>query len=239
MSSDDQRMTGATEATDSVLTVSEIDSNGVFAKRRRNLLTIGVIIIFLALLKPKVDEIVIFGVEFDFTRYYETIWIMLGLWLLYAAFRAYAYYNTYLKLVKYSWNEYIYWRDSGKRIWNECAERGRRNLINKLKNESPSIVDVVFEGDIKKKLKDQVRTGEIPGNGVRIYFLIKNVEGLDDELTSEDIDFNIPHNMNKYFKKRKNKRFYFDDWWEYKFVVFFALFSVGFWIFGFLQSLEY
>lgn len=218
------------------------ESNGVFAKRRRNLIIVGAIIIVLAVAKPSITEVELFGMDFNFIGRDYLIWIGLSIWLLYSTVRVYSYYisHSVVNLQKHK-RLFIYKDDRGLSIWDKKAKNRIINLKNLFGTQKPSnsnhikVRDVVFNGSLDGQLQPMLELGVIPGEAtINVIFRYWNS---GDYHTTLNIDFNLDEENKKYFKQRKRKYLISDAWWEYRFLWFFVFAAYSGLIIGWLRVL--
>lgn len=216
------------------------DSEGLFGKRRRNLMIVGIIIIILALLKPTLKEITLFGIVFDFTDKLWVIWIGLTVWFGYAAMRVYSYYNSYVRdKIKSSINLFVYWEGGGHKYWKNLLEVKRQELEDQMKDPqsktwSPTpFVRLAHVGLGDNSLKSFVANGDIPGT-LQMYF-VKEAPGTISPDITLDVEFSISSEQQQNFIKRRAEYRVNDEWWEYTFTKMFGIVSLCALSFGWIR----
>ncbi len=143
--------------------LSQNDSKGVFGRRRRNLMIVCVLMIFLLIANPEITTIRFLGITSDFSNRTWLIWVGLGLWLIYSVMRAKSYYKTYLTEEGFYWNEFVYWKGYGRKRWVDQAKKAERSVEYELTLELNMPIRASLPIDYDTILLSQVRRGNIPG----------------------------------------------------------------------------
>jgi len=212
------------------------ESDGVFAKRRRNLLIVGVVIIIISVANPDIKVIEIFGIDFDFTGKIWLIWLGLTLWLFYVIMRVYSFYNTIIKVERdKARNKFIYSDGEGRVYWlnilkifsKELSLELRENAKNQQEKEMSFVVQTPFE-DL---LESYIEEGKI-----WISFQCRNRERkMIGRAEDKEVNFEILPEKKAYFSKRKRLYKLDESWWEYSFIFGFGIISVMALIFGWIR----
>lgn len=198
------------------------ESDGVFAKRRRNLLIAGVVIIIISIANPNLEKLKLFDIEFNFKNRQWQIWLGLFLWFSYTVIRVWTYYFTYIhqEYLKAKRN-FIYSTFEGKKYFYSILEKRRYEIEQKRKREETSRISVNYD-NFEQRLNSYIDDGEIPGKAVFILNVVKNLPIASTSTLTEEIEFAVNSNMKAYFKKRKRQFILNDNWWEYVFLIIFS-----------------
>lgn len=203
------------------------ESDGVFAKRRRNLFIVGVVIIILAVANPDLSNLKLFDIEFNFEGRVWMIWFGLLIWFIYVCIRAYTYYNTFIHEQNVrDKNKFIFWDKGGSVFWRKmynksCIDLGNNYNDNYFKRTHRRLkkTRVRYQGNLDDVLIECINNGDIPGK-IRLIFEVEHEDGLDN--MDEVIEFKEDPEMIDYFKRRKVLYATNDNWWEYTFLFVFV-----------------
>jgi hypothetical protein len=219
---------------------SQIDSTGVFAKRRRNLIIVSIVIILFAFLKPKLEAFTLSGINFEFKGYSLFLWIGLSFWFGYAGMRARAFYKTYLGDAGFYFKEYVYWSGIGRNRWIRIAKEAEKNLKNEMIVDAKRDLSLNLQADYEDVIRFQIKNGNIPGI-ITLDFVLLDKEKNNDEIfektVSKKVEFNMNPDMEEYTKQRKSQYRTLDNWWEYDVLKIFAIAGFVFLIVGFCRNI--
>ena len=204
------------------------ESDGVYAKRRRNLMMVSVLIIILSVAKPIISKITLFGIEFKFEGYEWGIWLGLTLWFIYATIRVYTFYNKYKKYdVLAEKYRYIYWEGIGQHYWpvylGNWLKKQTEIEKEKALESGRKVHSIAYSFTAIEELKQLIESGLIPGSPI-LPFILKYRESsamLKEEMYLE-VEFNPNSEKAREFDQRQSEYRYNDDWWEYTFLAIFA-----------------
>lgn len=198
------------------------ESDGVFAKRRRNLLIAGVVIIIISIANPNLEQLTLFDIEFNFKNRQWLIWLGLFLWFSYTVIRVYTYYYTYIHqdYLKTK-RKFIYSTYEGQKYFFSVLENNRRSL--EMSHNQPRYRNArVTVENMEPIMNEYLENGIIPGKAL-FYFTLENIQGVGTKKSVEQlIEFPVNREINKHFKKRKRQFILNDNWWEYVFLIIFS-----------------
>ena len=198
------------------------ESDGVFAKRRRNLLIAGVVIIIITIANPNLDKLKLFDIEFNFENRQWQIWLGLSLWFLYTFIRVWTYYFTYIHQEYLKTKRiFIYSTFEGKKYFLSLVENNRRSLEMSYNQPRYRNARVTVE-NMEPMINEYLENGIIPGKAL-FYFTLENIHGVGTRQSLEQlIEFPVNTEIKKHFKKRKQQFILNDNWWEYVFLIIFS-----------------
>lgn len=198
------------------------ESDGVFAKRRRNLLIAGVVIIIISIANPNLEQLKLFDIEFNFKNRQWLIWLGLFLWFSYTVIRVYTYYYTYIHqdYLKTK-RKFIYSTYEGQKYFFSVLENNRRSL--EMSHNQPRYRNArVTVENMEPIMNEYLENGIIPGKAL-FYLTLENIQGVGTRKSVEQlIEFPVNPEINKHFKKRKRQFILNDNWWEYVFLIIFS-----------------
>lgn len=203
------------------------ESDGVFAKRRRNILIVGVIIIILVVVNPILNKITLFEIDFNFEGKIWQIWTGLSIWFIYVSYRAWTYFVSNIRpSFKQNRRLFIYWSDGGKEFWEGIIEDLRLELLKENDVIGDNVSFNVSLADSRHTiitLKDNVLWSRMPFTQNVIYL---NNCNADKFTVDKNICFVPNKEMKKHFAKRRRKYIFQDDCSEYMFIFLFAVLVV-------------
>lgn len=198
------------------------ESDGVFAKRRRNLLIAGVVIIIITIANPNLDKLKLFDIEFNFENRQWQIWLGLSLWFLYTFIRVWTYYFTYIHQEYLKTKRiFIYSTNEGKIYFLTVLENYRIELEILQKQKRYGHITVNYD-NLDTVLNDHLENGRIPGKA-NFNLTVESKQEINPRRSiTRLIEIPVSSEINRHFIKRKRQFILNDNWWEYVFLIIFS-----------------
>ena len=198
------------------------ESDGVFAKRRRNLLIAGVVIIIISIANPNLEQLKLFDIEFNFKNRQWLIWLGLFLWFSYTVIRVYTYYYTYIHqdYLKTK-RKFIYSTIEAKMYFLSVLENYRSELEKSQRQKRYGHITVIYD-NLDLVLNGHLENGRIPSKA-HFNLTIESQQEINPRRSiTQLIEIPVSSEINRHFIKRKRQFILNDNWWEYVFLIIFS-----------------